>query len=81
MKRENGYYWVKYKDFWHPALYAKNNTWFIINAFEGICETELDEVGLQIKYCEYCFGVGQFKNSFGEYVACNKCGCKEREGI
>jgi hypothetical protein len=74
MNRENGYYWVKYKGNWQPALYAKNNTWFIINAYEGIPETELDEVGINIKYCNKCNGKGNYRNVFNELTACEICG-------
>ena len=74
MTLENGYYWVKYKGNWQPALFAKNNTWFIINAYEGIIETELDEVGEKLNYCTFCKGTGRFINSFGELTACVKCG-------
>ena len=36
---------------------------------------------IESELCKKCNGLGQFKNTFGEYVACNECGCKEREGI
>ena len=36
---------------------------------------------IENELCEKCNGLGQFKNVFGESVACDKCGCKEMEGV
>lgn len=48
MPRENGFYWVRYRDEWVPAEH-RDGEWWIVGLDTTFREAEFDKIGAKIE--------------------------------
>lgn len=50
MKREPGFYWVKYSGQWQPARWSDAMVWYVFNSNTPMADINFDEIGEKIEH-------------------------------